>query len=64
MVYKNGGDGGGDGGECGDAPLLVLGVWCYLVYWFPDLNLVKNGVGTLFTQHPNMPVLLGSCAVS
>ena len=44
MVYKNGGDGGGDGG---DAPLLVWWVWCYLVYWFPDLNLVKNSVGTL-----------------
>ena len=43
MVYKNGGDGGGDGG---DAPLLVWWVWCYLVYWFPDLNLVKNSVGT------------------
>ena len=39
MVYKNGGDGG-------DAPLLVWWVWCYLVYWFPDLNLVKNSVGT------------------
>ena len=43
MVYMNGGDGGGDGG---DAPLLVWWVWCYLVYWFPDLNLVKNSVGT------------------
>ena len=43
MVYKNGGDGGGD---VGDAPLLVWWVWCYLVYWFPDLNLVKNSVGT------------------
>ena len=43
MVYKNGGDGGGDGGH---APLLVWWVWCYLVYWFPDLNLVKNSVGT------------------